>query len=108
MNPKSTLSGRPVSASAYSKRTDKKAPEMAQIHVSFAELSAALLLETPTLRMEDLKQKFNAAWPTIAPTFGLDPNGFWPWVPSQLVINWAPVRAEPSIKVIKVYGKMVT
>ena len=29
------------------------------------------------------------------------------WVPSQLIINWAPVRAEPSIKIIKVYGKTV-
>jgi hypothetical protein len=29
------------------------------------------------------------------------------WVPSQLVINWAPVRTEPLIKIIKVYGKIV-
>ena len=29
------------------------------------------------------------------------------WVPSQLVINWAPFRTEPSIKIIKVYGKIV-
>ena len=29
------------------------------------------------------------------------------WVPSQLIMNWAPVRAEPSIKIIKIYGKIV-
>jgi hypothetical protein len=54
---------------------DGKAPEMAQIHVSFAKMSAAQLVEDNALRMEDLIQKFNADWPTIAPTFGLEKRG---------------------------------
>jgi hypothetical protein len=29
------------------------------------------------------------------------------WVPSQLVINWALIHTEPSIKIIKVYGNIV-
>ncbi len=69
------ITGRPASASAYAKRTDGKTPEMAQIHVSFAKLSAAQLVKDPALRMEDLIQKFNADWPTIAPPFGLEPCG---------------------------------
>ncbi len=69
--PRTSPSGRPASASAYAKRADGKEPEMAQIHVSFAKLSAALLVEDNALRMEVLIQKFNADWPTIAPTFGL-------------------------------------
>ncbi len=75
MKPRILLSGRPASARAYAKRTDGKGPEMAQIHVSFAKLSAAQLVKDNALRMEDLIQKFNAEWPTIAPTFGLEPCG---------------------------------
>ena len=60
MKRRNALGGRPVFP--YELRADGKAPEMAQIHVSFAKLSAALLVETPALRMEDLKQKFNAVW----------------------------------------------
>jgi hypothetical protein len=67
--------GRSASASAYSKllskQTGGKAPEMALIHVSFAELSAELLRENTALRMCDLIQKFNAFWPGKAPEFGL-------------------------------------
>ncbi len=75
MKPRISLSGRPASASAYAKRTDGKALEMAQIHVFFAKLSAAHLVRDCALRMEDLMHKFNADWPTIAPTFGLETCG---------------------------------
>jgi hypothetical protein len=45
--PSTSLPGRRASASAsqYAKRADGKAPEMAQIHVSVAKLSAAQLVE---------------------------------------------------------------
>ena len=56
-------------------RKRKRAPRMTQIHVSFARLSAVQLVRNDDLTHADLIANFNAAWPTIAPTFGLEQRG---------------------------------